>query len=441
LDIIRVTKDPSIEGFAPRHEESREEVAFQSGHFLTDITPPGTWTSSQSLVLSGPAGQTPNAIVGQGFDNTELPQQISPAMHDLIVGLVSFDYVHVPLSYAARLHDLVGSETFWNLVGAGVLRFIYFEMEPVVMFRSTGAVDGGSVGMCRRSNPDGTPFTIEQQIRAQIQPVKGREAEVSQLFDILAAKVSKFDHERFNIAALTRGALLHPSVQRLLGISDATLPTSFPRWVTFPVIRLAHTIMSGCTCDNFSLASTKLGFGSEILVGAAFAVSAARNWADSVSSYVLTSRFNSDLGAYVESTPSVWTAILEFRDTQAGLNLRREILQEVATNAGGEFVASVNAGLRQIVPTVVMDNARDQITELLFRKTNERSVVPAVWTNLRNSDAIARLWRARSRRELAAHCKLFGIGPKSLCPCCSGEKLRDCCSQAVADSSSAAKAS
>ncbi|MFZ3216170.1 MAG: SIR2 family protein [Candidatus Acidiferrales bacterium] len=432
LDIIRVTRDPSIEGFAPRHDEVRAEVAFESGYFLTDITPPGTWTSSQSLLLSRADGQTPNAIVGQGFDISELPQPISPAMHDLIVGLVAFDYVHVPLSHAARLHDLVGSETFWTLVRAGALRFIYFESEPLVMFRSIEAVDGGSVGMFRKSNPDGTPLTIDQQIRAQIQPVKGREAEVNQLFDMLAAKVFKFDHERFNIPGLTRGALLHPPVQKLLGISDATLPTSFPRWVTFPVIRLAHTVMAGCACDNFSLASTKLGFGSEILVGAAFAVSAVRNWADSVSSYVLTSRFNSDLGAYVGSTPSVWTAILEFRGTQAGLNLRREILHEVATNAGGEFVASVNAGLRQIVPTIVMDNARDQITELLFRKTNETSVVPAVWTNVRNSDAIARLWRARSRRELAAHCKLFGIGPKSLCPCRSGEKLRDCCSRAVA---------
>jgi hypothetical protein len=150
-----------------------------------------------------------------------------------------------------------------------------------------------------------------------------------------------------------------------------------------------------------------------------------------VSSYILTSQFNSDLGEYVEANPSVWTAILEFRDTQAGVALRREILEEVATNAGSEFVASVNAGLRRIVPTNVMENARNQITELLFRKTNERSLVPAVWTNVRNSDAIAGLWRARSRRELTAHCKLFGIGPSSMCPCCSGEKLRDCCDRAL----------
>lgn len=395
LDIVRVTGETGPEWFTPENDAPRAETVFGSGYFLTDVTPPGTWTTSHSIVL-GRAGElmAPNAIIGQGFDESELPQQIPPAMHDIIVGLVSFDYVHIPLSYAGRLHSLLGSAAFWDLVRARVFRFIYFDMEPVMMFRSVDTVDGGDIGLYRVSEPDGKPITIEQQIRNQIQAAPGREAEANQLFDTLAANVSAFDHARFNIPSLTRGTLLHPSVQRLLGISDAILPNSLPRWVRFPVIRLAHTIMAGCACDNFSLAATKIGFGSEILVGAAFAASAARDWADSVSSYVLTSRFNSDLGAYVEATPSVWATILAFRDTQAGANLRREILQEVATNEGGEFVAAVNAGLRQIVPTAVMDNARDQVTELMLRTNRDSAVVPAVWTNVRNSDAIARLWRA-----------------------------------------------
>jgi len=434
VDIVRVTTDAGSGWFAPENDAARGETVFGSGYFLTDVTPPGTWTSSQSLVLArATEPTTPNAIVGQGFDSSELPQQTSPAMHDLIVGLVSFDYVHIPLSYAGRLHDLLGSATFWDLVRAGVFRFIYFELEPTMMFRSTDAVDGGDIGMLHASDTEGKPFTIEQQIRRQMRPVPGRETEADELFGTLARNVSTFDRARFNIPSLTRGALLHPSVQRLLGISDAIFPNSVPRWATFPVIRLAHTIMAGCACDNFGLAATKIGFGSEILVGAAFAVSAARDWADSVSSYVLTGRFNSDLGNYVQSTPSVWATILAFRDTQAGTSLRREILQEVATNAGGEFVTSVNAGLRRIVPSPVMDSARDQLTELMFRRSKEIAVVPAVWTNVRNSDAIARLWRARSRRELEAHCKVFGIRSNDLCPCRSGEKLRDCCFAALRD--------
>jgi hypothetical protein len=432
VDIVRVTQETGPGWFTPANDAQRGETVFESSYLLSDVTPPGTWTSSQSLVLGRSTEPTTfNAIVGQGFDSSELPQQISTAMHDIIVGLVSFDHVHVPLSYAGRLHELLGSVAFWELVRAGVFRFIYFEQEPAIIFRSVDAVDGGDIGLLHASDTEGKPFTIEEQIRKQIHPAPGRETETDQLYDTLTKNLSVFDHSRFNIPSLTRGTLLHPSIQHLLGMSDAIFPNSLPRWLTFPVIRLAYTIMAGCACDNFSLAATKIGFGSEILVGAAFAASAARDWADSVSSYVLTSRFNSDLGAYVAATPSIWATVLAFRDTPSGASLRREILHEVATNAGGEFVASVNAGLTHIVPSEVMDNARDQLTELMLRRSQESAVVPAVWTNVRNSDATIRLWRARSRRELEAHCRVWGFRPSDLCPCRSGEKLRDCCAEAL----------
>jgi hypothetical protein len=431
MDIIRVTRNVGSGWFAPENEQPQGKQAFESGYFLTDVTPPGTWTSSQSLVLARDDGPAVNAIVGQGFDNSELPQQSSPAMHDLIVGLVSFDYVHIPLSNAGRLHELLGSVAFWDLVKARILRFIHFEMEPLMMFRGVEAVDGGDIGWMQHSSADGKPFTIDQLVRMQIKAVPGREGEVDQLIETLKLNVSTFDHTRFNIPSLTRGALLHPSVQRLLGISDAISPTNLPRWVTFPVIRLAHTILAGCACENFSLPATKIGFGSEILAGAAFAASAARDWADRVSSYAVTGQLNGDLGAFAAANPSVWPAVLAFRDTEAGTNLRREILQELAISAGGEFAASVNAGLRHVVPNNVIDNAREQLSGLLFRANNEGAVVPAVWTNVRNTDAIARLWRARSSRELDAHCRVMGIRPKDLCPCRSGEKLRDCCAKAL----------
>jgi SIR2-like domain/SEC-C motif len=432
LDIVRVTRETRKNWFAPIKTHEHGKPMFGSSYFLTDVVPPGTWTSSQSLIL-GREGDTakPNALVGQGFDASELPQSISTAMHDVMVGLLSFDNIYVPLSCVGRLHQLLGPTTFWDLVRSGPFHFIYFEMEPMVLFRAVDAVDGGDIGICKTADPDGTPITAEKQIRRQIRAAPGQEREVEQLFKILEANVSSFDHERFDIPSLTRGTLLHPSVQRLLGISDAVLPNSFPRWAAFPVMRLAHTIMAGCACDNFSLGATKIGFGSEVLVGAAFAASAARDWADSVGSYVMTGQFNSDLGAYVETTPSIWTSVLAFRDTQPGINLRREIHQEIATDAGGEFCASVNAGLRQIIPTAVMENARKELTDLMFRRERDTSIVPAVWTNVRNSDAAIRLWRARSRRELDLHCRVFGLRPNDQCPCRSGEKLRDCCAEAL----------
>jgi hypothetical protein len=112
----------------------------------------------------------------------------------------------------------------------------------------------------------------------------------------------------------------------------------------------------------------------------------------------------------------VWGTILAFRDSPAGTDLRHEILRELATNAGGEFAASVNAGLRRIVPSAGMDSARDELTELMFRRSRESAVVPAVWTNVRNSDAIARLWWARSRKELEDTAKYSASGRETRIP-------------------------
>ena len=383
IDIVRLVKQKGHLWFSPEDERPPAEKRFASAYFISDLTLPGTWTSSQSLVLgAGPDRPdfTPNAIIGQGFENSELPDTISHAMHDLAVGLISFDLLYFPFSCAAKLHDLLGSPAFWDMVNAGVFRFIYFEQEPVVMFPSLEAVDGGDIGTMGLSAEGGRPLTIDEQIRKQFHGVPGQEREAERLFETLRNFVSSFDHARFNIPSLTRGALLHPSVRRLLGISDAVLPTSFPRWVRFPVIRLAHTIMAGCACENFALPATKIGFGSAVLVGAAFTASAARDWADSVSSYVLAGRFNTDLGAYVESNPSALRAILAFRDTEAGIALRCQVLEELATTGGSDFVASVNAGLRSMVPSGVMESSRNQLSGLLIRSRQNSTVVPAVWT-------------------------------------------------------------
>jgi hypothetical protein len=431
LDIVRVVKDGSHVWFAPQDESAHAHPALASAYLISDIIPAGTWTSSQSLVLGGSPGQALNAIVGQGFEDSELATTTSPAMHDLTVGLVAFDFIYFPLSYAGAVHNVVGPEIFWELVNNGVFRFIHFELQPIMMFGNLEEVAGGDIGWMHLSVDGGRAPTVHEEILRQIRPVPGKEAEAERLLEALNARVSKFDHSKFNVPSLTRGALLHPSVRRLLGISDAILPTSMPRWATFPVIRLAHTIMIACACEDFALGATKVGFGTEVLVGAAFAVSAARDWTESVCSYVVTNRFDTDLGAYVELNPSVFRALLTFRDTQAAVNLRREILEELATNAGAEFVASVNGGLRHVIPSDVMQMAHDQLSSLLLRTNSDTGLVPAVWTNTRNSDSIVRLWRARSKRRLSEYCKSRGIRDKDPCPCGSGDRLRYCCAEAL----------
>jgi hypothetical protein len=103
-------------------------------------------------------------------------------MHDLTVGLISFDCLYVPLSCAAKLRDLLGSATFWALVKDGIFRFIYFENEPVIVFRSIDDVDGGDIGQIHVSAAEGSgPLTAEEQIRRQFQATPGSRGRTSGL--------------------------------------------------------------------------------------------------------------------------------------------------------------------------------------------------------------------------------------------------------------------
>lgn len=434
IDIIRVSREGGSVWFFPQDDEPLETKR-ESAYFLSDVVLPGVWMNSQSVESTAAEGNNstlkPNLVIGPGFEEAELPERSSTALHDLLVGLVSFDRVFAPLACAGNLHDVVGAELFWHLVENDFFRFVHFEYQPAVVFESSAHIAGGDVCEVGITDGHGSMLTAEAAIRRIIKGNPGHEARVEKLYELLASKVVSFDRKRFNVPNLTRGALLHPATRSLLGLSDGILPTSIPRWLMFPVNRLAGTILSGCACEHLGLPATKVGFGSEVLVGAAFSVSAARDWADEVSSYVLTGRFNTDLAAYAQANPSVFQNLLTFRDSASGVELRREISQQLLLNAGAEFVASVNAGLKQIVPPRVLEQAHDQLSALLLRQNVESRIVPAVWTDVRNSDKITALWKKKSLGDLLRHCRTYGIAEGGLCPCGSGDKLRDCCLMAL----------
>ena len=141
---------------------------------------------------------------------------------------------------------------------------------------------------------------------------------------------------------LARGALLHPSIQKVLGISDAFLPTKIPRWNVFPALRLANLVFVGQVCHALGIPAARVGFGGETLVGAAFSVASAQDWAEDAANYVLGGRFNTDLGEMVFHNSEILNAILQFRDTQEGVSLRARIRDLLLVNEGSEFIASVN---------------------------------------------------------------------------------------------------
>jgi hypothetical protein len=187
----------------------------------------------------------------------------------------------------------------------------------------------------------------------------------------------------------------------------------------------------GTTCELLGLASTKLEFGAANLAGPAFAAASSKEFADSMAGYVLTGRFDTEVGTWAIEDPSMVRMVMRFRDTQAGIALRREILQEISVNAGGDVVASVNGGLRSVIPLSVLQNARDQLSGLLLQHTPRLGVIPTLWNNVSNDERALSLWRRRSAEELRALCEKNRITKYDLCPCESGEKFRFCCGESL----------
>jgi hypothetical protein len=275
-------------------------------------------------------------------------------------------------------------------------------------------------------------LNIHDSIRAQLRPATGKESILDPLLEKLEEKVRVVPEAALvAIPTMVRGCLLGPQLRAALGISDAFSPTAIPRWSAFHVLRLAHLVTIGTVCQQLGISATKIAFGGECLVGPAFSFAAARDWADQIASYTLSGRFDSDLGTIIANNESIFGTILKFRDTSEAQALRREIYSQLDANASSDFVASVNAGLKRIVPLETMDKARDQLIGLLVAEPSHARVIRAVWNNFNNSDSVLKRWRERSANELRQYCRTYGIRPKDPCPCCSGEKLRDCCAHAL----------
>ncbi len=95
LDIIRVVRTGGTVWFSPEDKSPVQAQELKSSYYISDIVPPGVWTTSFSLELGRPGGLPPvNGIVGQGFDDSELPDKTPVAMHDITVGLISFDQIY-----------------------------------------------------------------------------------------------------------------------------------------------------------------------------------------------------------------------------------------------------------------------------------------------------------------------------------------------------------
>src|ERR1039458_6677601 len=396
----------------------------KTGYFISDLLSIGTWTASQTARFAGPTGINGEMTVGLGFTDDEFPHLHPSAAHDLSVGLICFDIVYVPFSALGKILSMLG-DSFWKLMKADVIRVIHLQHEPAVVHTDDPLF--GDLMLVALTQSTGVPEMIGTLIRRALKATPGREAEVEKHFSELEEKIILFDDgPRVDVPGSVRRSFLMPDVSRLLGVGEAILPRQIPLWLKFSCLRMAHLIQTGAVCDQLGIQAAKIPFGGLRLTSAAFGVQSPSESADHYASYVLSGRFNTDIGAALVSQPTILEGIMRFRETNEGEAFRSEVRDKLLTNDASELSASVNARIARNIPVQILEKARDQLSTLLTESVSA-TPVPAVWADSLQLDDSTRFWRAKSRQILLGLAKERGISGNDPCICGSGDKLGLCC--------------
>ncbi|CCQ90554.1 hypothetical protein NITGR_310042 [Nitrospina gracilis 3/211] len=427
LDII-VSKSSGRIKVEPKTKYEESKV-LKSAYYIADLFPPGTWSTSQTLTLHSHGKEDRKMIVGNGFSDKEFPDRYSSAMHDLVVGLICFDNIYIGLKYLTHLHELVGGQLFATLVKEDVFRFINYEFGVGVIYKNLQTfVEGDFVSGVSDPESEGI-FSTTGVIKRKILPKPGKEAEAQDIFNRIEKNTFSFKREEIDVDGLLFGTILHPEIRKLLGLSDGFLPSKIPSWLAFPVMRFSEILKVGAICNGLKISAVKLPYGGEKLAGISFSAAYATEWADEAANYILSGRYSVDLGPMVFGNPDIIFSILKFRDTEEGVRLRKEILNALAVNYGGDFITSVNAGLEKNIPVKVLQEARDKMESLFLNNNSNLNSTPAIWSNFKNPDDALKLWRERSKREFEEYCLNNNIQKYNFCPCGSGDKVKFCCGQ------------
>jgi hypothetical protein len=397
--------------------------SLQSGHFLSDFYPGGTWTTGNSFQLKGDDGRPAEMLVGPAWSHGELP--FSTAAYDLAVGVICFDRVFLPIDSVGKVHALLGSELFWELVFADVMRFVDWEGFDALIFLTPHSGFGHlATGQVH------TRSTMEL-IRRQITAAPGREDDATARFALLEGKTAKVDLSGgLNFADICHGLFVSPATRRILGLSDATPAGQLPRWAAGPAMRLVQIARVGASCQMLGLSSMKLMTGATELAQTAFSAIAGGVLAGEAASYALTGQFGV-IPETILANSEIWRAILGFRDTNAGAQLRAYVHKYLEANQGAEIVAAIDAGLRQALPSRLLDEARGTMSALLLASRVVMGVTPGIWSDADHLWSGPAAWRAGTRARLDNYLREQKLGPYDLCPCGSYEKVKYCCQAAL----------
>jgi hypothetical protein len=425
LTLIEQENESSIiEANSPQRTPAAKRT--ESGFYISDFKPSGTYTSGQLLELNNPENIRINAIVGLGFAQGELPSTEPVGFHDLAVGLTCFDRVFLPLEAATVFHDRASSEVFWALLQSGAIKFVDVVHFPFYLSEPESIT--GKIGTVRVQDPEAVDTrTSMSVVRKMFRPAPGKEVEGGALIESMAPNIIQFaESEQLNLAGMVRNGLLMPNVSRLLGYSDFATPHEIPRWLAYPTLRFAHLIQTGLICSQLDIRAARVPFGGVSLLSAAFSIQRSSETAFDYASFVMSGAFGSNLSAYIERNPKTLLDLLKFRETNEADALRREVADRLKTNDGTEFSTAIEGSLRSAIPKAVLQAARNKFSALV-KANSPTASANAVWADQTAGDASLWLWRARARDLLLEETRRRGIASSSPCICGSGDFLRDCC--------------
>jgi len=439
ITVLEIISDFISKPTVQTHCHDEKYLAHESLYFISHLYPEGVWKTSQIATVKFSSGKLYQMIAGEGYVNTEIEHYNYSALHDIAVGLLCFDIVCVLIGHLAAMHNLLGSEAFWLFVKSGSLRVVIPPEVPVILFDDdqshVGKLDG--INLVSKESLSGDyspiPLSISEHIRKQLVSVEGEESKKEELFLLLEQTVIDLSKSQLSGLMLkkTLSTLMNPLIRKMLGVSNGTPRNVIPRWLAHPILRLAKVINCGVICQRIQASSTRMIFGSEMLASAAFSAIEGKEWADNAASYVLTGRFNSDIGSIIKQDRSLLLGILNFRESSAGEEFRREVTERLAAGEGSEIVTAINAGLKQAIPPTVLQKAHDQMSGLFTTRNRVSAYSPAVWGDLRNSDKCIANWRKHSLNLLKEEIKRQKLEVYNDCPCGSGERLKFCCLNAL----------
>jgi len=412
--------------------EVSSPVKTKSIHLLMDLHPEPDSNETSAFTTNSDDKIERLWFAGEGYTREELIDNKNSALHDIIVGLLCFDQIATSIWNAKAIHNILGGPLFCSLVENDILKLINWKHRSVIMFPDLTSLAGGKLLDIILQNPDGSETSGPWALRRQIIPIPGGGTAAENKIKALEDKVIELNEQGEGlILNTTRSLLLRPSVRNLLGLSHASSVESIAKWQAYPILRLAGLARVAETAMHLGIPSARINFGVAALAGPAFSLTSGIADAGENAGYIVAGTFGADLGRFAQTNPGTINAIMNFRETAAGCDLRKEILTRLTKNEGSDAAIAINTSLQSALPHKILEKAKEELSKLYINQSPKVIHRTAFWTEDSLPEKSLQLWRIRSRKTLEATINQYRIDTFDPCPCGSGEKLKFCCLDAA----------